>query len=73
MSEDPVRQALYSIEHSLNLADAARHTLATVMEDLGDSAPANTVACVMCTLDTAAKDGRAGFGVVWKAMNEKAA
>ncbi len=73
MTEDHLREALLEIESSLNLVEAARQTLFSVLEDVGTGTTANAVECILCTLETARKDGQAGLDVVRKAVSEKAA
>ncbi len=72
MTEDRVRAALHGIEYGLNLVDAARQTLLIAMEDIGNGPTANLVECVLCTLETAGKEGHDGLDVVREAMSEKA-
>ena len=72
MTEDRVHAALLRIECGLNLVDAARQTLIIALDDIGSGFPANLVECVLCTLETASKEGRDGLDVVREAMSEKA-
>ncbi len=73
MTEDHLREALLEIESSLNLVEAARQTLIPVLECVGAGTAANTIECILCTLETAYNDGQAGLDVVRKAVSEKAA
>ena len=68
MSEKTIGDALMDLESSLIKVDAARHALGSMLEDLDDLACSNVAACILYTLDVAAREGRANFEIVHKAM-----
>ncbi len=68
MSEKTMGDALLDLESSLIKVDAARHALGSILDELDNLPCSNTAACILYTLDVAAKEGRANFEIVHKAM-----
>ena len=77
MTKEPVREALYGVEHSLGMVDSARHALSLLMELMHEENPnwcfEHACHCILYTLDAAVKQGQADFDIVWEAMKQKAA
>ena len=67
MTEDHVHGALVGMEDSLIMVESASNALGYMLDDLTQHASGEVVACIMRTLDLAAKQGRESFDILRKA------